>query len=179
MAFIAVVGSCAGCIFHSEYPKGWAPVQPVVSGQCPSVAGRFDNDALVSAAPSTYRLWFGELVGIADHGSVVELVDDLSGVLHVRVLIPTRTSPLMGEKAIPYTCGEDGMRLAIGYEFHDFNVGTSVTKKTMHLMRGADGSLVARLTSSDFGLVIAFPAVVSEQRWLRFAPETPRHQREP
>jgi hypothetical protein len=54
----------------------------------------------------------------------------------------------------------------------------SVTKKPMHLTRASDGSLIARLTLSEFGLVIAFPAVVSQQGWLRFAPETPR-QRDP
>ena len=176
IALMAVAGSCAGCVFHSDYPKGWAPVQTVASGQCPSIAGRFDNDG--QSAHTNYPEWLSSLLSIKEHGSVVELVDDRSGVLRVRVLIPTRTSPVIGEKAIPYTCDEDGLRLVGGYEFHGAAPIATVGKGTLHLTRAGDGSLVARLTRSDAGLLLVLPIVVSEQSWIRFAPETPR-QRDP
>lgn len=169
-----VAGLLAGCVFHPPYPLDWPALSAKSTDHCPSVAGRFENFVSASTNPNDLPI-LSLLLGVDRGGRVLELAQSPDYKLVVRAT-DSSGSITIEEKALGYTCDEDGVQLLEGdYGLTDGNVVVIIDRKSLRFTRATDGSLVVRRKSSGVVLILGVipGGFISEATWYRFAPWNP------
>jgi len=169
-----IAGLVAGCVFHTQYPRDWPALAAKGTDHCPSMTGYFENFFSETTGPKDLPP-LSVLLGIDRGGRVLAFVQNPDQKLVVRAT-DSSGSIIIEEKALDYTCDEDGIQLGGHYGIHDANVVGTISRDSLRLTRATDGSLVVRRQSTDFVLILGVipGGFVSGADWYRFAPWKPR-----
>jgi len=193
-AVLALAVSLSGCVSRDPYPDYWPALTAAPKSACADIAGRYRNEAIHTGqcdADPYKAQWDCDLrlswalghPAIAADESWVEILQPDSDRIEVVTATETR---VLRRSAGDFDCDEQGIEvsqyagaLSKTADSKGWNayMGTTslllatggVNSLTLRFRHAADGSLVARLSESATGLVLAIPFHRSEAHYLRWA----------
>lgn len=193
---IGTACAIAGCVTRDPYPDYWPAMVAVPGSACADIAGRYRNEAIHTgecyAGNTAYEAQWGCDLrlnwalgepAIAATGQWVEIRQPDPDRIEVVTATGTR---VLRRSAGDFDCDEQGIQVskhASVFAEEDQSTASDATLTamelliasggvntlTLHFRRAADGSLVAKLSESSSGLMLAIPFHMSALHYLRWA----------
>jgi hypothetical protein len=195
LAVLASFTLIAGCVTRDPYPDYWPALNAVPKSACADISGRYRNEAIQTgncyAGDRAYKAgwncdlrlnWaLGEPVNAADEQWVEIRQPEPDQI----VIVTATETRVLRRSAGDFACDDDGIVVsqhASIFSEQGQSTGANATltamelmvasggvnSLTLHFRRAADGSLVARLSESSSGLVLAIPFHMSSLHYLRW-----------
>lgn len=195
LAILASVAGIAGCVTRDAYPDYWPALTKVLKSACPDISGRYRNEAIQTGkclvGSRTYKAqwdcdlrlnWaLGEPVIAADEQWVEIRQPEPDQI----VIVTSTETRVLRRSAGDFDCDEDGIVMsehASTFSEQGQSKGANATLTAMELLvasggvnsltlsfrRAADGSLVAKVSESSNGLMLAIPFHMSSLHYLRW-----------
>ena len=195
LAVLASFTLVAGCVTRDPYPDYWPALTEVPKSACADISGRYRNEAIQTgncfAGGRAYKAswdcdlrldWaLGEPVIAADEQWVEVRQPEPDQI----VIVTATETRVLRRSAGDFGCDDDGIVVsehASIFSEQGQSTGANATLTAMELMvasggvssltlrfrRAADGSLVARLSESSSGLLLAIPFHRSSLHYLRW-----------
>jgi hypothetical protein len=186
----------AGCVSRDPYPDYWPALTTAPKSSCADIAGRYRNEAIHTgrcyAGDSAYKAewtcdvrltWaLGEPAIASDEQSVEIRQPDADRI----EIVTSGATRVLRRSAGDFDCDDEGIEFsqhASTFSKQDESKAANATLTAMellfasggvnslslHFSRAADGSLVAKLSESSSGLVLAIPYHRSSRHYLRWA----------
>jgi hypothetical protein len=190
---LASVATISGCVTRDPYPDYWPALTEVPKSACPNISGRYRNEALHTGQcyGTDYKAqwncdvrlnWaLGEPALAADEQWVEIRQPDPDQI----VIVTSTETRVLRRSTGDFDCDDEGVLVserASIFSEQSASKGVNAYMTTaellvasggvntlkLHFRRAADGSLVAKLSESSDGLVLAIPFHMSALHYLRW-----------
>ncbi|HKE44259.1 MAG TPA: hypothetical protein VKB41_06940 [Steroidobacteraceae bacterium] len=174
---LAIGTLLTGCFSLPEYPRDWPPLQRLGDGDCPSIAGDFENQP----AAKNGGLWTdpsvsGELVSFffpQAERNAVEHVSFQTGASDIAITLHLHNGDTVDQafKREP-TC-KDSMLIIPrpgGTAVDPIALSAVTNHESYALGIATDGSLVLEPRHFGGGIAVVLPFAVVEHGWARYKP---------
>jgi hypothetical protein len=193
LAWCSSLAGLTGCVTRDPYPDYWPALAEVQKSACPDLSGRYRNEALHTGQcyGTDYKAqwdcdlrlnWaLGEPVIAADEQWVEIRQPDPDQI----VIVTSSETRVLRRSAGDFDCDDYGVQVSehasiFSKQGEGKGANATITAMellvasggvstlSMHFRRAVDGSLVARLSESSNGLLLAIPFHTSALHYLRW-----------
>lgn len=193
LAILTSITTLAGCVTRDPYPDYWPALTAVPKSECPDISGHYRNEALHTGRcnGTDYKAQWDCNVRL-DWALGEPIVSLYEPWIEIRqpdpdqiVIVTARETRMLRRSAGDFDCDDEGVVVSEHAsifsktnESKGVNASLTATELlvasggiaslSLHFRRAADGSLVAKLSESSNGLLLAIPFHMSALHYLRW-----------